>query len=204
MYLSIINIAGYEALYAYCKKFYPNKSIAKNIVHLIHAITCILLIYFDNISIMVINTGAFYIHDILCLVFDERTLLTKFPYILHHIMSIYILQYVDDDMIGQYVIKTLMMFEISNIPLYMYYHINKGQYSDLVRLIALTLEFVVYINIRIVWFNYYIYSIFDTIINESLIIQSIFIIISIMNFVWASKLVITYVKLFIVYVMFVF
>ena len=203
MYLSIINIAGYEALYAYCKKFYPNKSIAKNIVHLIHAITCILLIYFDNISIMVINTQAFYLYDIVCLLYDGRSLWNKFPYIVHHIMSVYILQFIDDSMIGQHVITTLLMFEISNIPLYIYYHINKISYSDLTRLIMLTIELIVYVGIRIIWFNYYIYNNFDTIETSSMIIQSIFVLISIMNSVWTCKLLLAYIRLCVVYFMFV-
>ena len=118
-------------------------------------------------------------------------------------MSVYILQFIDDSMIGQHVITTLLMFEISNIPLYIYYHINKISYSDLTRLIMLTIELIVYVGIRIIWFNYYIYNNFDTIETSSMIIQSIFVLISIMNSVWTCKLLLAYIRLCVVYFMFV-
>ena len=180
------NVLEYFTIHELCNKLYPNNmKVAKNLVHLIHAITCIMLIYFDQIQLMSINTYAFYAYDIMCIVWHFKT--NQIPFIIHHIMSIYTMYYVSDDIIGQHVVTTLLMFEISNLPLYIYYHFKTNGCSNIFYISIV--EIIAYIGIRIVWFNCYVHSNMDDIMDHSsYIIKCIFVLISIMNIVWSIKL----------------
>lgn len=175
---------------------YRQESTAKNIVHLIHSLIFILHHNYNyNIDYAIHISIGFYAYDLMYIISSILKLKTKnefikhFPYIIHHLITIYLLN-------ASFIIesKELILYgynflEISNIMLYVSYHIHK-EYNSHLEMNAAS-EFI-----QLLWYSYfriikYVSFVYENKIHFfhfNFITQMVIIIIYFMGVIWSGKL----------------
>jgi len=114
--------------------FIENKKLNDNFVKIIHSVSSSVLAYnsitnnsskelFCNFS------KTYFIYDTFNIIIDDGL---NFPYILHHLISIYILQDVmlSDKIYTNIIINGFVFIEISNLSIYVTYYLIKNNYNN--------------------------------------------------------------------------
>ena len=152
--------------------------LALNKVSATHAYICLLIIGLVSYNILsdqwlIYWSMGFYISDTVTLLSNKLNIVTLL-YLYHHIISIAIINLVFYDKFKQDTIDIIFLAEISNLPLYVVYHLKKKNLNDQLYKICLYIEIVQYSFFRIFGLGYYlyyrIYSNYDSIILTNCIV----------------------------------
>ena len=181
---------------------YKNEEVSKKIIHFIHGIIFIAyhnysidMIYITHVSI------GFYIYDLIYLSTyilkdkvndkdENKYKLNKHaPYIIHHIITVKILYSSLYDPHFLSILKGYYIFEMSNMMLYISYHIHKEYKNN--KLLVVT-DFI-----QLMWYSYFIiikillfcYSVRYEIYEQTIVSQIMLLIIYLMGISWSYKLV---------------
>lgn len=106
-------------------KYNNNKlKVAKNILSTIHA-SFIIISYLFNIpgSYVFYITSSYYALDGFFQIYNFSGLY-NFGLIIHHIITVYVLNYLNDPVVSTYLYFPFFLTELSNIPLYIVYHMK--------------------------------------------------------------------------------
>lgn len=179
---------------------YKKEEVSKNIIHMINSIIFILSHTYNNEMIYITNvTIGFYIYDLIYLtrliLKSSNSLKHHASYIIHHILAIKILY---SSLYNPYIASTWKgyhILEMSNIMLYVSYHIHK-EYKNNNNLIYIAdfTELIWYSYYRIIDLSYFLYSIRNQIYEQTIAIYVSVVIIYLMGLVWSYKLVIVNIK----------
>jgi hypothetical protein len=121
---------------------YQNSKLALNSTSFLHASTAILISLIGNVKLMRINTGGYFLFDILYLIKNKKINLMNCVYIYHHIAGLYYMSL--DPQIYNWV-KIIGWSEISNMPNYIvYYYLKKG----------ITTNIIFWKKIQLIWYGF--------------------------------------------------
>jgi hypothetical protein len=192
-------VMSYRLLFLELLK-YKKEEVSKNIIHIINSIIFILSHTYNNEMIYITNvTIGFYIYDLIYLTIlilkSSNSLKHHASYIIHHILAIKILYC---SLYNPYIASTWKgyhILEMSNIMLYVSYHIHK-EYKNNKNLIYIAdfTELIWYSYYRIIDLSYFLYSIRNQIYEQTIAIYVSVVIIYLMGIVWSYKLVIVNIK----------
>jgi hypothetical protein len=192
-------VMSYHLLFLELLK-YKKEEVSKNIIHMINSIIFILSHTYNNEMIYITNvTIGFYIYDLIYLtrliLKSSNSLKHHASYIIHHILAIKILY---SSLYNPYIASTWKgyhVLEMSNIMLYVSYHIHK-EYKNNKNLIYIAdfTELIWYSYYRIIDLSYFLYSIRNQIYEQTIAIYVSVVIIYLMGLVWSYKLVIVNIK----------
>lgn len=135
--------------------------IARNMTSISHA-TLVVLGYLCGVS----GDGMFYISfsyyfvDLVLEIqqFIEHKKLSGFGLILHHVVSCYVLQYLNDDVVMPYLYYSFFVIELSNFPVYLTYHIKiSGFIDNTILKYSIYLEIIAFAILRLCVSNYNFY-----------------------------------------------
>jgi hypothetical protein len=192
-------VMSYHLLFLELLK-YKKEEVSKNIIHMINSIIFILSHTYNNEMIYITNvTIGFYIYDLIYLtrliLKSSNSLKHHASYIIHHILAIKILY---SSLYNPYIASTWKgyhVLEMSNIMLYVSYHIHK-EYKNNKNLIYIAdfTELIWYSYYRIIYLSYFLYSIRNQIYEQTIAIYASVVIIYLMGLVWSYKLVIVNIK----------
>jgi hypothetical protein len=192
-------VMSYHLLFLELLK-YKKEEVSKNIIHMINSIIFILSHTYNNEMIYITNvTIGFYIYDLIYLTIlilkSSNSLKHHASYIIHHILAIKILYC---SLYNPYIALTWKgyhILEMSNIMLYVSYHIHK-EYKNNKNLIYIAdfTELIWYSYYRIIDLSYFLYSIRNQIYEQTIAIYVSVVIIYLMGIVWSYKLVIVNIK----------
>jgi hypothetical protein len=175
---------------------YKQESTAKNIVHLIHSLVFILHHNYNyNIDYAIHTSIGFYVYDLMYIISSILKMKTKnefikhFPYVIHHLITIYILNASFMIEIKELILYGYNFLEMSNIMLYVSHHIHK-EYNDHLEMNAAS-EFI-----QLLWYSYFRIIQFFSFVYENKIhffrfnftTQTVIIIIYFMGVLWTCKL----------------
>jgi len=173
---------------------YKKEEVSKNIIHMINSIIFILSHTYNNEMIYITNvTIGFYIYDLIYLtrliLKSSNSLKHHASYIIHHILAIKVLY---SSLYNPYIASTWKgyhILEMSNIMLYVSYHIHK-EYKNNNNLIYIAdfTELIWYSYYRIIDLSYFLYSIRNQIYEQTITVYVSIGIIYLMGIVWSYKL----------------
>jgi hypothetical protein len=186
-------VMSYHLLFLELLK-YKKEEVSKNIIHMINSIIFILSHTYNNEMIYITNvTIGFYIYDLIYLtrliLKSSNSLKHHASYIIHHILAIKILY---SSLYNPYIASTWKgyhILEMSNIMLYVSYHIHK-EYKNNNNLIYIAdfTELIWYSYYRIIDLSYFLYSIRNQIYEQTITVYVSIGIIYLMGIVWSYKL----------------
>ena len=186
-------VMSYRLLFLELLK-YKKEEVSKNIIHMINSIIFILSHTYNNEMIYITNvTIGFYIYDLIYLTIlilkSSNSLKHHAIYIIHHILAIKILY---SSLYNPYIASTWKgyhVLEMSNIMLYVSYHIHK-EYKNNKNLIYIAdfTELIWYSYYRIIDLSYFLYSIRNQIYEQTITVYVSIGIIYLMGIVWSYKL----------------
>jgi hypothetical protein len=192
-------VMSYRLLFLELLK-YKKEEVSKNIIHIINSIIFILSHTYNNEMIYITNvTIGFYIYDLIYLTIlilkSSNSIKHHASYVIHHILAIKILYC---SLYNPYIASTWKgyhILEMSNIMLYVSYHIHK-EYKNNKNLIYIAdfTELIWYSYYRIIDLSYFLYSIRNQIYEQTNAIYVSIFIIYLMGLVWSYKLVIVNIK----------
>ena len=181
---------------------YKKEEVSKNIIHFIHGIIFIAyhnynidMIYITHVSI------GFYIYDLIYLFTnilkvkdkdkdnDENKINKHAPYIVHHIITVKILYSSLYDPHFLSILKGYYIFEMSNMMLYISYHIHKEYKNNKLLVVTDFLQLMWYSYFRIIKILLFCYSIRDEIYEQTIVSQIMLFIVYLMGISWSYKLV---------------
>jgi hypothetical protein len=180
---------------------YKKEEVSKNIIHFIHGL--IFILYHNYSSDMVYITHVsigFYTYDLIYLftsILKDKSKAGKYStYIIHHLITINILCYSFYCLYFASILNGLYLLEMSNIMLYISYHIYK-EYENY-KLIYAT-DFI-----QLIWYSYYrvikillfIFSIKNELLDSHVSLPIMIFIIYLMGMSWSYKLLIKNIKNF--------
>jgi hypothetical protein len=186
-------VMSYHLLFLELLK-YKKEEVSKNIIHIINSIIFILSHTYNNEMIYITNvTIGFYIYDLIYLtrliLKSSNNLKHHASYIIHHIVGIKILYC---SLYNPYIALTWKgynILEISNIMLYISYHIHKEHKSNNNLLyIADFIELIWYSYYRIIDLSFFLYGIRNQIYEQTFAIYVSVVIIYLMGVSWSYKL----------------
>ena len=175
---------------------YKQESTAKNIVHLIHSLLFILHHNYNyNIDYAIHISIGFYTYDLMYIISSILKMKTKnnfikhFPYIIHHLIAIYLLNISFKIETKQIVLSGYNILEMSNIMLYVSHHIHK-EYNDHLEMNAVS-EFI-----QLLWYSYFRMIKFFSFVYENKIYffhfnfttQTVIVMLYFMGVMWSYKL----------------
>jgi len=174
---------------------YKKEEVSKNIIHFIHGLIFIAchdyktdMIYVTHISM------GFYIYDLIYLctsiVKVKDKVSKQVPYIVHHIITTKILY---TSLYNSYflsILKGYYIFEMSNMMLYISYHIHKEYKNDKLIFVTDFIQLIWYSYFRIFKILLFSYSVRDQIFEQTIILQIMLFIIYLMGVSWSYNLVI--------------
>jgi hypothetical protein len=176
---------------------YKKEEVGKNIMHFIHGLIFIVYHnYYNNNTDMIYATHisiGFYIYDFLYLTayiikFKDK-ISQHAPYIVHHMFTVIILY---NSLYNIYFISILngyYIFEMSNMMLYVSYHIHKEHNINKKLLFFITfIQLLWYSYFRTVKILFFCYSIKYQIFEQSAVLQTMLVIIFLMGLSWIYKL----------------
>jgi len=186
-------VMSYHLLFLELLK-YKKEEVSKNIIHMINSIIFILSHTYNNEMIYITNvTIGFYIYDLIYLtrliLKSSNSLKHHASYIIHHILAIKVLY---SSLYNPYIASTWKgyhILEMSNIMLYVSYHIHK-EYKNNNNLIYIAdfTELIWYSYYRIIDLSYFLYSIRNQIYEQTITVYVSIGIIYLMGIVWSYKL----------------
>ena len=152
-----------------------NRKIARNLVSATHAIL-VILCYTLNVTAknMFYVSYGYYLMD-LCielhyLLFHNNKITSSLALIIHHIISCYILCYLNGNYVPKYLYYSFFIIELSNIPIYIVYHLRRIKYNNKTILKCLLyLEAVSFIFFRLILCGINIHNSYKYIPNDVLI-----------------------------------
>jgi hypothetical protein len=181
---------------------YKKEEVSKNIIHFIHGIIFIAyhnynidMIYITHVSI------GFYIYDLIYLSTyilkvkdkdkdnDENKINKHAPYIVHHIITVKILYSSLYDPHFLSILKGYYIFEMSNMMLYISYHIHKEYKNNKLLVVTDFLQLMWYSYFRIIKILLFCYSVRYEIYEQTIISQIMLFIVYLMGISWSYKLV---------------
>ena len=179
---------------------YKNEEVSKNIIHFIHGIIFIAyhnysidMIYITHVSI------GFYIYDLIYLSTyilkdkvndkDENKITKHTPYIVHHIITVKILYSSLYDPHFLSILKGYYIFEMSNMMLYISYHIHKEYKNNKLLVVTDFIQLMWYSYFRIIKILLFCYSVRYEIYEQTIVSQIMLLIIYLMGISWSYKLV---------------
>ena len=175
---------------------YKQESTAKNIVHLIHSLIFILHHNYNyNIDYAIHISIGFYTHDLMYIISSIFKMKTKkyfikhFPYIIHHLIAIYLLNVSFKIETKQIVLSGYNNLEISNLMLYVSQHVHK-EYNDHLEMNVVS-EFI-----QLLWYSYFRIIRFFSFVYEHKIhflkfnytTQTMIVVLYLMGVIWSYKL----------------
>ena len=175
---------------------YKQESTGKNIVHLIHSLIFILHHNYNyNIDYAIHISIGFYVYDLIYInssIFRIKTkdeFMKLFPYTIHHIIAIYLLNASFKIESQQILLNGYNMLEMSNIMLYVSHHIHK-EYADRLEMNAVS-EFI-----QLLWYSYFriirfFLSVYENkmhILKFDFITQMVVTMLYFMGIMWSYKL----------------
>jgi hypothetical protein len=186
-------VMSYHLLFLELVK-YKKEEVSKNILNVINCFIFILSHTYNNEMIYITNvTIGFYIYDLIYLtrliLKSSNSLKHHASYIIHHILAIKILY---SSLYNPYIASTWKgyhILEISNIMLYVSYHIHK-EYKNNNNLIYIAdfTELIWYSYYRIIDLSYFLYSIRNQIYEQTITVYVSVALIYLMGLVWSYKL----------------
>lgn len=192
-------VMSYHLLFLELVK-YKKEEVSKNIIHIINSVIFILSHTYNNEMIYITNvTIGFYIYDLIYLtrliLKSSNSLKHHASYIIHHILAIKVLY---SSLYNPHIALTWKgynILEISNIMLYVSYHIHKEHKSNKnVLYIADFIELIWYSYYRIIDLSFFLYGIRNQIYEQTFAIYVSVVIIYLMGVAWSYKLVIVNIK----------
>jgi len=176
---------------------YKQISVSNNIVSLFH---CLLFMvhhtYNYNLDYAVHMSISYYIHDLIYIfsflykmkLKDEFK--TRFPFIVHHFIGIYLLK---ESLVGENKIQLLHgynILETSNIMLYISYHLHK-EYPDYIRLNVVSefFQLLWYFYFRIIHFSLFVYTNKMHFFQFKFTVKFVTTALYIMGIIWSCKLI---------------
>ena len=171
-----------------------NFKLSRMNVSAVHAIS-VILSYLIGIPghLLIYWSTTYYIMDTLYegvnLYSPEKNVnLYEFGIILHHIISIFIISYLPQPIIGNYIYQSFFLAEVSNLPMYLVYHLQKiGYTNNYVLKSVIFVEALAYIICRLVLCSEIAYDMFfRNDVPWSIWISSV--VILIISAVWTIKL----------------
>lgn len=175
---------------------YKQESTGKNIVHLINSLLFILHHNYNyNIDYAIHISIGFYTHDlmyIISFIFKMKTknnFMKHFPYIIHHLIAIYLLNISFKIETKQIVLSGYNILEMSNIMLYISHHIHK-EYNDHLEMNAVSefIQLLWYSYFRIIQFFSFAYQHKMHFFQFDFITKTVIIILYFMGVIWSYKL----------------
>jgi len=175
---------------------YKHESTGNNIVHLIHSLIFILHHEYDyNIDYATHVSIGFYMYDLMCIFSSiykyksKNEVMKRFPYIIHHSIAIYLLKITFTNENKQLILYGYNILEMSNIMLYVSYHIHK-EYTDHLQ-INIVSEFI-----QLLWYSYFrIFHFFSLLYKNKIIFfqlnfttRTVVVMLYIMGVMWSYKL----------------
>lgn len=166
-------ITFWQRIYFEISKYIPEQSITNNIVSSIHCVSYILHYNYDyNIDYSIHLSIGYYIYDTLYILSrfirdykQQSKEYINFIYIIHHLSALYILYEILTGDNKEFLLKGYNLTEISNIMLYISFHIN-NVYAHHVYLNILT-DFI-----HLLWFSYIrIFILSDFVYNSLYLLQ---------------------------------
>ena len=172
---------------------YKKEEVSKNIIHFIHGLIFIVchdykhdMIYITHVSI------GFYIYDLIYLLTTslkvEDKLSRNAPYIIHHIITIKILYSSLYNLYFLSILNGYYIFEMSNMMLYISYHIRKEYKNDKLIFATDFIQLIWYSYFRIIKILLFCYSVSYEIYEQTIISQIMLLIIYLMGISWSYKL----------------
>ena len=175
---------------------YKQESTGKNIVHLIHSLIFILHHNYNyNIDYATHISIGFYTHDLMYIISSIFKMKTKkyfikhFPYVIHHLIAIYLLNLSFKIEIKQIVLSGYSNLEISNLMLYVSHHIHK-EYTDHLEMNVLSefIQLLWYSYFRIIQFFSFAYQHKIHFFHFNFITQTVIVMLYFMGVIWSYKL----------------
>jgi len=187
-------VMSYHLLFLELVK-YKKEEVSKNILNVINCFIFILSHTYNNEMIYITNvTIGFYIYDLIYLtrliLKSSNSLKHHASYTIHHILAIKILYC---SLYNPHIASTWKgynILEISNIMLYVSYHIHK-EYKNNNNLIYIAdfVQLIWYSYYRIIDLSYFLYSSRNQIYEQTTTINVSIVIIYLMGLFWSCKLV---------------
>lgn len=175
---------------------YKNEKMSKNITGLIYTVIFIIHhSYADDLEYEVHISIGYYIFDLYYMVKiilqDKTKLGVNMNYIIHHIISLYILYKSFDSKNFELILNGYYIFQNSNIVLYTSYYIHKEYPNDIkIKGINDFVQFIWYSYYRIIKMLYYLYYYRDAFFNIGWSLNITIFIIYMMGVLWSYKLLI--------------
>ena len=175
---------------------YKQESTGKNIVHLIHSLIFILHHNYNyNIDYATHISIGFYTYDLMYIISSILKMKTKnnfikhFPYIIHHLIAIYLLNVSFKIESKQIVLRGYNIVEMSNIMLYVSHHIHK-EYNDRleINVVSEFIQLLWYSYFRIIQFFSFAYEHKMHFFHFSFTTQTAIVMLYFMGVIWSCKL----------------
>jgi hypothetical protein len=176
---------------------YKKEEVSKNIIHFIHGLVFILYHnYYNNNTDMIYATHitiGFYLYDLFYLTiyiikFKDK-INQQTPYIIHHIITVIILHNSLQNVYFLSILNGYYIFEVSNMAIYISYHINKEHTMNKKLLFFTTfIQLIWYSYFRTIKFLLFCYSIKSQIYEQTIALQLMLVVIFLMGVSWIYKL----------------
>lgn len=196
MQLAITYFGIFAILYYFVNKYITqNDKVTRNIVSAFHAIL-VINTYIENKSFtdhVAKMSITYYLFDGLQIVVNYiKHKVIDYTYIIHHTLTILLFVNVDE-LVEPYLYKGFVAAEVSNIPLYIVYHLLITKHEDkyLIRS-AMELEIVTYFICRIIMMGEIVYYLYHMSYYYWFAVSIPF---YLMGVVWMCKISVGYVRL---------
>ena len=173
---------------------YKTEEVSKNIIHFINGVIFILSHNYNNDMVYITHvTIGFYIYDIIYLVRTivktNKKLKHSAPFLIHHILTISTLY---NSLYTPYfstMWKGYSIFEMSNLMIYVAYHIHK-EYTNNKQIIYITdfIQVIWYSYYRIIKVSFFYYNIRHELYEQTVVFCTILFILYLMGIFWSYKL----------------
>lgn len=173
---------------------YKTEEVSKNIIHFINGVIFILSHNYNNDMVYITHvTIGFYIYDIIYLVRTivktNNKLKHSAPFLIHHVLTISILY---NSLYTPYfstMWKGYSIFEMSNLMIYVAYHIHK-EYTNNKQIIYITdfIQVMWYSYYRIIKVSFFYYNIRHELYEQTVSFRTILFILYLMGIFWSYKL----------------
>ena len=172
---------------------YKKEEVSKNIIHFIHGLIFIAchnyntdMIYITHVSI------GFYIYDLIYLftyvLKCKDKVKQQLPYIFHHIITINILYFSLYNVYFVSILNGYYIFEMSNMMLYISYHIHKEYKNQKLIFITDFIQLIWYSYFRIFKILSFSYDVRYEIYEQTTILKIMLFIIYLMGLSWSYNL----------------
>lgn len=132
-----------------------NNKIKRNMISATHSVITILLCYFNQYALVYYISTSYFIYDSILQIYNNIMNRASILMLFHHVISIYALQYLYDYENHLLLMYCYMILEISNIPMYIMYHLVKtrNRRKYLVNFVLLC-EIFSFMILRVVYLGY--------------------------------------------------